>query len=117
MTLQDDGKTAMFVAIDGKPAGILSVADPMKATTVEAITDLHALGLTLVMLTGDNRRTAAAVAKQLTLDAVEAEIDPAGKVTFVKQLRAEGQHQVWMWPIAILIVVLLVVLITRRSRK
>jgi heavy metal translocating P-type ATPase len=92
VTLQEDGKTAMFVAIDGKPAGILAVADPINATTVEAINDLHALGLTLVMLTGDNRRTAASVAKQLTLDAVEAEIDPAGKVTFVKQLRAEGQH-------------------------
>ena len=78
--LQEDGKTAMFVAIDGKPAGILAVADPIKATTAEAIKELHALGLEIVMLTGDNRRTAAAVVKQLGLDAVEAEIDPAGKV-------------------------------------
>jgi P-type Cu+ transporter len=90
--LQEDGKTAMFVAIDGKPAGILAVADPIKSTTPEAIAELHALGLKLVMLTGDNRRTAAAVAKKLGLDAVEAEIEPAGKVAHVKKLRAEGKH-------------------------
>jgi Cu+-exporting ATPase len=90
--LQEEGKTAMFVAIDGKPAGILAVADPIKSTTAEAILELHALGLKLVMLTGDNRRTAAAVAKDLGIDAVEAEIEPAGKVTYVKKLRAEGHH-------------------------
>ncbi len=84
--LQEVGKTAMFVAIDGKPAGILAVADPIKSTTAEAIRDLHALGLKLVMLTGDNRRTAAAVARQLGLDAVEAEIEPVGKVAHVKKL-------------------------------
>ncbi|MDP1767248.1 MAG: heavy metal translocating P-type ATPase [Nitrospirota bacterium] len=90
--LQEEGKTAMYVAVDGKPAGILAVADPIKSTTAEAIRQLHALGLTLVMLTGDNRRTAAAVAKTLGLDATEAEIEPAGKVRYVKQLRAEGTH-------------------------
>ena len=90
--LQEEGKTAMFVAIDGKPAGILAVADPIKATTAEAIGELHSLGLHLVMLTGDNRRTAAAVAKKLGLDAVEAEIEPAGKVARIKKLRAEGRH-------------------------
>jgi Cu+-exporting ATPase len=90
--LQEEGKTAMFVAIDGKPAGTLAVADPVKSTTLEAIGELHALGLEVVMLTGDNRRTAAAVAKQLGLDGVEAEIEPAGKVAHVKKLRAEGKH-------------------------
>jgi Cu+-exporting ATPase len=90
--LQEEGKTAVFVAIDGKPAGILAVADPIKSTTSEAIGELHALGLQIVMLTGDNRRTAAAVAKKLGLDAVEAEIEPAGKVAHVKKLRAEGKH-------------------------
>jgi Cu+-exporting ATPase len=90
--LQEDGKTAMFVAIDGKPAGILAVADPIKATTAEAIKELHALGLELVMLTGDNRRTADAVAKQLGLDSVKAEIEPAGKVAHVKHLRTDGKH-------------------------
>jgi Cu+-exporting ATPase len=92
MRLQDEGKTAMFVAIDGEPGGILAVADPIKSTTAEAIRELHALGLQLVMLTGDNRRTAAAVAKQLGLDAVEAQIEPAEKVAHVKRLRAEGGH-------------------------
>jgi Cu+-exporting ATPase len=90
--LQEAGKTAMFVAIDGKPAGILSVADPIKSTTSEAIRELHKLGLKLVMLTGDNRRTATVVAGQLGIDAVEAEIEPAGKVAHVKKLRAEGRH-------------------------
>ena len=90
--LQEAGKTAIYVAVDGKPAGILAVADPIKSTTAEAIRELHTLGLKLVMLTGDNRRTAAAVAKTLGLDAAEAEIEPAGKVSYVKKLRAEGTH-------------------------
>jgi P-type Cu+ transporter len=90
--LQEEGKTAVFVAIDGKPAGILAVADPIKSTTAEAIRDLHSLGLRIVMLTGDNRRTADAVAKQLGLDAVEADIEPAGKIAYVKKLRAEGEQ-------------------------
>jgi Cu+-exporting ATPase len=90
--LQEDGKTAMFVAIDGKTAGIVAVADPIKPTTAQAIGELHALGLTIVMLTGDNRRTAAAVAKKLGIDAVEAEIEPAGKAAHVKVLRAKGEH-------------------------
>jgi Cu+-exporting ATPase len=90
--LQEDGKTAVFVAIDGETAGVLAVADPIKGTTAEAIKDLHTLGLKLVMLTGDNRRTADAVAKQLGLDSVEAEIEPAGKVSHVKMLRADGKH-------------------------
>ncbi len=92
--LQEASKTTIFVSIDGRPAGILAVADPIKSTTAEAIGDLHALGLKLVMLTGDNRHTAAAVADQLGLDAVEAEIEPAGKVAHIKKLRAEGQHVV-----------------------
>jgi len=90
--LQEEGKTVMYVAIDGKPAGILSVADPIKASTTEAIAELHALGLQIVMLTGDNRRTAAAVAKELGLDGVEAEIEPAGKVAHIKKLAASGAH-------------------------
>ena len=82
----------MFVAIDGKPAGILAVADPIKSTTPEAIRELHALGLKLVMLTGDNRRTALAVARQLGLDKVEAEVEPVGKIAAVQKWRAEGQQ-------------------------
>jgi Cu+-exporting ATPase len=90
--LQEEGKTVMFVAINGKPTGILAVADPIKSTSAEAIKDLHALELKIVMLTGDNRGTAAVVAKQLGLDGVEAEIEPAGKVAYVKKLRSEGKH-------------------------
>ena len=88
--LQEDGKTAMYIALDGKPAGIIAVADPIKSTTPDAIRDLHALGLKLIMLTGDNRRTAAAVAKQLGLDEVEAEIEPAAKAAYITKLRAAG---------------------------
>jgi P-type Cu+ transporter len=90
--LQEEGKTAIFIAIDGKPAGILAVADPIKSTTPEAVGGLHALGLKIVMLTGDNRRTAAAVAKKLGLDGVQAEIEPAGKVAYIKKVRAEGKY-------------------------
>lgn len=90
--LQEEGKTAMFVAIDGKAAGVVAVADPIKSTTHQAITELHQLGLSIAMLTGDNKRTAAAVAKSLGIDAFEAEIEPAGKVAHVKSLRAKGEH-------------------------
>jgi Cu+-exporting ATPase len=91
-TMQEEGKTVMFAAVDGRAAGIVAVADPIKATTAEAIADLHSLGLSIVMLTGDNRRTAAAVAKKLGIDAIEAEVEPAGKVAHVKKLRTQGQH-------------------------
>jgi Cu+-exporting ATPase len=89
--LQEEGKTVIFVAVDGKVAGMLSVADPVKSTTAEAIRELHTLGIKLVMLTGDNRHTAATVARQLGIDSFEAEIDPAGKVEHVKKLRTEGE--------------------------
>ena len=92
MKFQEEGKTAIFVAIDGKTAGIIAVTDPIKATTPEAIRELHALGLELIMLTGDNRHTATAVARQLGLDAFEAEIDPAGKISHIRMLRAKGKH-------------------------
>jgi Cu+-exporting ATPase len=90
--LEEAGQTVMFVGIDGQPAGILAVADPIKPTTAEAVRELHALGLKIVMLTGDNRRTAAVVAGQLGLDAFEAGIEPAGKVASLKKLGAAGQH-------------------------
>lgn len=93
--LQEDGKTAVFVAIDGKPAGLLALADPIKATTREAVRELHELGIRIVMLTGDNRRTAEAVARQLGLDAVEAEVEPVGKVELVKKLRS-GNNRIAM---------------------
>ena len=89
--LQADGKTALFAAIDRRAAGILAVADPIKDSTREAIAQLHALGVKLVMATGDNRRTAEAVARQLGLDEFEAEIEPAGKIAKVNALKHGGQ--------------------------
>jgi Cu+-exporting ATPase len=80
----------MLIAIDGKAAGLIAVADPIKASTPEAIRDLHAAGIKIVMLTGDSSATATAVAKQLDIDQVEAEVMPEQKVEAVKQLQAEG---------------------------
>jgi P-type Cu+ transporter len=88
--LQAEGQTAMFVAINGKAAGILAVADPVKASTPDAIAQLHKLGLKIIMLTGDNERTANAVAKNLGLDQVEAGVEPQHKHERVKQLREQG---------------------------
>jgi len=88
--LRRDGQTVMFVAIDGRPAGLLGVADPVKATTPEAITHLHREGIRLVMVTGDSRTTAESVARRLGLDQVEAEVLPAQKAETVKRLQADG---------------------------
>jgi Cu+-exporting ATPase len=81
----------MLLSIDGKPAGLLGVADPIKESTPEAIRDLHAEGIKVVMLTGDSRRTAEAVAKKLGIDQVQAEVLPEQKAEAVKQLQAEGR--------------------------
>ena len=89
---QNQGKTAVFVAVDGAVAGFLTIADPIKDTTPHAIRELQELGLRIVMLTGDNRRTAAAVAAPLGITEVEAEVDPAGKAAHVRKLRKEGRH-------------------------
>ncbi len=88
--LQGEGQTVMFVVIDNRAAGLLGVADPVKETTPEAIRDLHAEGLMIVMLTGDNRITAEAVARKLDIDRVEAEVLPDQKAYIVKELQAEG---------------------------
>jgi Cu+-exporting ATPase len=89
--LANEGKTPMFVAIDGALAAVVAVADPIKETSREAIRRLHALGLQVVMLTGDNRRTAEAVAKQAGIDRVVAEVLPQGKVDEIVRLQALGQ--------------------------
>jgi len=89
--LQSEGKTILFVAIDGRTAGIITVADPIKETTREAVADLHALGIEIVMATGDNQRTAEAVAKQLGLDRFEADIEPADKIRIVESLKRTGR--------------------------
>ncbi len=88
--LQLQGQTVMFVAIDGHSAGLIGVADPVKASTPQAIRLLHAENLQIVMLTGDNRETAQAVAKQLDIDDVQADVLPDQKSAAVKQLQAAG---------------------------
>ncbi len=88
--LQAEGKTVLFAAVDGQAAGLLAVADPIKASTPEAIAQLHALGVKLVMATGDNRATATTVARQLGLDQFEAEVEPADKIRLVQKLQADG---------------------------
>jgi Cu+-exporting ATPase len=86
------GRTPVFLAVDGRPAGALAVADPIKASTPEAVRLLHADGLRLVMLTGDHRATAEAVARQLGIDEVIAEVLPDQKARVVKELQAQGQR-------------------------
>ena len=86
-----DGQTVMFVAIDGRPAGIIGVADPIKASTAEAMKMLKDDGVKIVLLTGDSRITAAAVAKKLGIDQVEAEVMPQRKAEVVKGLQSEGR--------------------------
>lgn len=89
--MQRDGQTAMFAAVDGKIAGIIGVADPIKESTLEAIRMLHEDDVSIVMLTGDNRTTAEAVAKTLGIDRVMAEILPEQKAFIVEQLQGEGR--------------------------
>lgn len=89
--LRAKGQTAMFAAIDGKPAAIISVADPIKATTPEALKQLKAEGLHIVMLTGDSKATAKAIAEQLGIDDYEAEVLPERKSKLVRQLQEKGR--------------------------
>jgi Cu+-exporting ATPase len=86
-----EGQTVMFVALDGEIAGIVGVMDPIKETTAEAIEALHAQGIRVVMLTGDNASTAEAVAKKLSIDRVEAEVSPEEKSKVVTALQNEGK--------------------------
>jgi Cu+-exporting ATPase len=89
--MRRDGATAIYVAIDGKVAGILAIADPVKATTPEAIRTLQADGIRVVMLTGDNLTTARAVAQKLGITDVEAEVLPEDKGKVVEKLRKQGR--------------------------
>jgi Cu+-exporting ATPase len=90
--LRREGQTVMFVAVDGQPAGLVGVADPSKESTVEAIQALHREGLTVVMLTGDNRTTAEAVARSVGIDRIEADVLPDQKAAIVKRLQAQGER-------------------------
>jgi Cu+-exporting ATPase len=89
--MRNDGATVMFMAADGSAAGLFAVADPIKATTAEAVRDLTAQGIKVVMLTGDNRTTANAVAQKLGIAEVEAEVLPEDKHAIVERFRREGR--------------------------
>jgi Cu+-exporting ATPase len=88
--LRESGKTAMFVAIGGRPGGIVAVADRVKETTAEAIEALHGAGLRVIMATGDNRRTAEAVAGPLGIDDIRAEVSPEDKAALIEELQGQG---------------------------
>ena len=87
--LGEEGKSPLYAALDGRLAAIIAVSDPIKSDTRAAIASLHALGLKVAMITGDNRRTAEAIARQLGIDEVVAEVLPEGKVDAVRRLKAE----------------------------
>ena len=89
-SMRVDGQTVMFVAVDGRISGLIGVADPIKSTTAAAIRDLHADNIRIVMLTGDSRTTASAVARKLGIDDVIAEVLPEQKAAAIKRLQAEG---------------------------
>ena len=89
--LRGDGQTVMLLAIDGQAAGLIGVADPIKLSTPDAIRALHEEGVQVIMLTGDNRITAEAVARKLGIDSIEADVLPEQKASIVKQLQAQGR--------------------------
>ena len=89
-----DGQTVMFVAVDGKAAGLVAVADPIKPSTPEALQASHEAGLRIVMVSGDSRRTAEAVARRLGIDHVEAEVLPDQKSRIVKAMQSDGRRAV-----------------------
>ncbi|MEX2535578.1 MAG: heavy metal translocating P-type ATPase [Trueperaceae bacterium] len=89
--LASEGKTPLYAAVDGELAAVVAVADPIKSSTPQAIQALHALGLRVAMITGDNQRTAQAIARQLGIDEVLAEVLPDGKVAAVKSLQEKGR--------------------------
>jgi Cu+-exporting ATPase len=88
---RDQGETVMFVVVEERIAGMVSVADPVKETTSDALKALHELGFRIVMATGDNERTANAVASRLGIDEIRADVLPADKARIVKELQAEGR--------------------------
>ena len=89
--MQEEGSTVMFITIDAKPAGIIGVADPIKETTIGALTELKNTGLNIVMLTGDNEKTAMAVATKLGIENVKADVLPDQKYDIIKKLKDEGR--------------------------
>ena len=90
--LRSEGQTVMYFAVDGKPAGLLGVADPIKESTQQAVKQLHESGIDIVMLTGDNRKTAEVVARKLGIGRVEAEVLPDQKADVIRKLQKEGRR-------------------------
>ena len=88
--LQENAETTVWLAVDGKAVGILGIADPIKSTTKKAIRELHEIGLKVIMCTGDNRRTAESVARELGIDEFRAEVMPDEKIDIVKKLKSKG---------------------------
>jgi Cu+-exporting ATPase len=88
--LQEKAQTTVWLAVDGEAVGILGIADPIKETTKEAIRQLHEMGLKVIMCTGDNRRTAESVARELGIDEFSAEVMPNEKIDIVRKLKSEG---------------------------
>ncbi len=88
--LQENAETTVWLAVDGKAVGILGIADPIKPTTKKAIRELHEMDLKVIMCTGDNRRTAESVARELGIDEFRAEVMPDGKIDIVKKLKSKG---------------------------
>jgi Cu+-exporting ATPase len=89
--LRRDGQTVVFVVIDGRPAGLLGISDPIKESAPAAVEDLRREGMRVIMLTGDNRTTAEAVARKLKVDEIRAEVLPDQKAAEIKRLQAEGR--------------------------
>src|SRR5699024_9230701 len=89
--LEHDGKTAMLIAINGELVGVIAVADTVKETSKEAVARMHKLGLEVIMLTGDNERTADAIAKKVDIDEVIAEVLPDQKSDKIEQLQSQGK--------------------------
>jgi Cu+-exporting ATPase len=88
--LQERAQTTVWVAVNGEAVGVLGIADPIKPTTKEAVRDLHGMGLTIIMCTGDNQRTAESVARELGIDHYKAEVMPDEKIEIVRELKSKG---------------------------
>jgi len=88
---EDEGKTVLYMAVDGQPAAVMAVADPVRDTSAKALRELHELGIRTVMVTGDNRRTAEAVGRAVEIDEVVAEVLPDGKVELVEKYKQDGK--------------------------
>src|SRR3546814_6150256 len=91
LRLRADGATAIYIAVNGKAAGVIAIADPVKETTGEALAALREAGIKVIMLTGDNRVTAEAIARRLGIDDVEADVLPDQKSAVVQRLREQGR--------------------------